>query len=116
MAPTGAVLADGVDRDLAALVGGREEPLAARVEVDVGHAVGQRRLAELLQLAGGGVDRQLTTRNGCERSAAYSTRLSWLTTIGITVPPTASVCTGVSVPLSRSSASTEISWLSALDT
>ena len=31
------------------------------------------------------------TRNGCERSAAYSMRLSWLTTIGITVPPTFSV-------------------------
>ncbi len=55
--PHRAVLADGVDRDLSALVGGREEPLAARVEVDVGHAVGQRRLAELLQLAGGRVDR-----------------------------------------------------------
>jgi hypothetical protein len=56
------------------------------------------------------------TRNGCERSAAYSTRLSWLTTIGITVPPTWSVCTGLSTPCARSSSSTEISWLSALDT
>jgi hypothetical protein len=43
-------------------------------------------------------------------------RLSGLSAIGITVPPTGTVSIGVSAPLAPSSASTEISWLSALAT
>jgi hypothetical protein len=59
---------------------------------------------------------KLTTRKGCERSAAYRKRLSGLTAIGITVPPTFTDSTGFSVPWPRSSSRTEISWLSAFDT
>jgi len=43
--------------------------------------------------------------------------LAWLglTAIGITVPPTFTDSTGFSVPWARSSSSTEMSWLSALE-
>jgi hypothetical protein len=59
---------------------------------------------------------RLTTRNGCERSATYSTFLSGLTAIGMAVPPSGTVSTCLSVAVLRSSSSTERSWLSALAT
>ena len=59
---------------------------------------------------------RLTTRNGCERSAPYSTFLSGLTAMGIAIPPSAVVSTGLSVAALRSSSSTDTSWLSALAT
>ena len=57
---------------------------------------------------------RLTTRNGCERSATYSTFLSGESTMGMACPPSASVSTGLSVAALRSSSNTDTSWLSAL--
>ena len=59
---------------------------------------------------------RLTTRNGCERSATYSTFLSGLTAMGMAIPPSAVVSTGFKAPALRSSSNTDTSWLSALDT
>ena len=57
---------------------------------------------------------KVTTRNGCERSATYKNFLSLLTAIGMAVPPTGTLATGVRLPAARSSCITEMSWLSAL--
>ena len=59
---------------------------------------------------------RLTTLKGCERNATYSTFLSGLTAIGMAVPPSGTVSTGLSVAVLRSSSNTETSWLSALAT
>ncbi|MNV35605.1 hypothetical protein D3C71_1270550 [compost metagenome] len=52
------ILANAVDRDLVAGVGRRKQPAPRGIGVDVGHAVGQGRLADLAQLAAGRVDGQ----------------------------------------------------------
>ena len=53
-----AVLADRVDGDLVPAVRRREQPAPAAVDVDVGHAVGERRFAALDQSPAAGIDRE----------------------------------------------------------